>query len=52
LEDKIAKTSGHLRRILGYFGEFFGFWDNFNILYFFIFFKFKKIKGVIIELGM
>jgi hypothetical protein len=25
------------------FGEFFGFWDIFKILYFFILFKFKKI---------
>jgi hypothetical protein len=34
---------GHFGGILGSFGEFFGFWDNFKILYFFIFFRFKKI---------
>jgi hypothetical protein len=32
----------HIGGILGYFGEFFGFWDIFKILYFFIFYKLKK----------
>jgi hypothetical protein len=42
---KILKNSpwGHFGGILGYFGEFFGFWDIFKILYFFIYlFKLKK----------
>jgi hypothetical protein len=48
LEEQNAKTlknspRGHFGGILGYFGKFFSFWDNFQILYFFIFYKLKKI---------
>jgi hypothetical protein len=49
LEDKITKTKKNsaLRifwgGVLGFFGEFFAFWDTFKILYFFIFRTLKKL---------